>query len=135
MRERFFIRPNPGCILPRYFIMHPTRNAFVRVLISYPDGVEIREPAGVCDQRPAPTATSKVRPALDRGGQFRISERAWVRALGDAFCTRCKGIKPIGDFPTRDRAVSGLSSWCRTCSNTSNSAKRVRIRAAADPRS
>lgn len=30
-------------------------------------------------------------------------------------CTKCKCVKPVGDFAARKRALDGKASWCRQC--------------------
>jgi hypothetical protein len=52
-------------------------------------------------------------------------QRAGGNPNTDAFCGRCRKVKPRESF-TGDRSQSdGLRGWCRDCSNTSQNARRA----------
>ena len=120
---RYFTRPNPGASLPRYFVMHPTRNAFVRVQVSCPDGEHIREPAGVRDERP--TSVHAFTPRFDAKG-LKLSAGA---STDTRQCKSCTKVLPMTAYRERDRG--GHHNWCRTCMGEYDRQRMAKRRAAA----
>jgi hypothetical protein len=36
---------------------------------------------------------------------------------GSAFCTKCREVKPVGEFGGNKARPDGLAAWCRACLN------------------
>ena len=55
-----------------------------------------------------PEAKRKVRPKIARPDN--IPE-------GHKFCTKCRTVKPLDDFPASRNTLDGRHGWCRECNN------------------
>lgn len=103
MKGRYFTRAIPGVLTKRYFVMHDTRNEYVRVQVSCPDGKEIREPTGVTDGRNTAQAKPQARVPWST---FSFTQPKTCRA--------CKKDKPISEYD-KGRGRYGVRPHCKAC--------------------
>lgn len=113
MTTKYFIRPNPGITGNRYYVMHATRNEFIQVLMSRPDGKEISEPMKVVDGRQPHVIVKK---PLPQWMTYPIHSKK--------LCLACEEYKPRKDFSPGKGAL-GLVATCRACLRAKAAEKRA----------